>query len=122
MVRDLLPTQDRSLLYTMASQGWLSSRGMIELQNLYTLGAYKSFVVDSGEEADFVVYTPSYSIENVEALSRIGTAVVVLLPNSSSERETLCDELVERNNSATIMRREYLLLLNNHLPKQHLIL
>ncbi len=48
--------------------------------------------------------------------AKSGTTLVILAPY---KRRNLCDELLKGHRGTSIDRFSYLILLNNHLPKQH---
>ncbi|MFI3258928.1 MAG: hypothetical protein R3Y16_02400 [Rikenellaceae bacterium] len=125
MRREVIPTEDLSLLDEIAKIN-LSSRVEVELQNVYTHCGYKSFSIDpseEGAESDFVVVSTSYPTLDIDPLltklRERGTTVAILISRKDRERERVCEEIVERHPSTTIRRPNYLLIFNNHLPKQH---
>lgn len=91
----------------------LQRRYAIELQNLYTYCGYSTFAVNS--TAEFVIYDRTES--SIEC--KDGTTVVILMPRATHERELMCEQIVAHHHSTSVMRAEYLIIFNNHLPKQH---
>lgn len=116
----LLPG-DRTLYDSLLSLG-VGSRRSAELQNLALHCGYTTFGIDR-VGASLCLLTPGLSrratVTMVRAASSSGHTVVVLSPYSSRERQALCNSLVSAHGSTSVDNRGYLLLFNNHLPKQH---
>lgn len=118
MQRDIT-APNRELYEKLANLDMLSTRYTTELQNLYTYLDLTSFVIDSPICAEMTIYTPSYPLDKVLNSYTCGTIVVILQPHLTHQREIWCNEIVTHHNSTTLHRAEYLLIFNNHLPKQH---
>ena len=48
-----------------------------------------------------------------------GHTVAVMSPYDGRVRQALCAQIVAQHRSTTVDNRGYLLIFNNHLPKQH---
>ncbi len=127
MARELLPSVDLSLYSALLSLDQIKERYCRELQNLATHCRYYHFAIDPLDNLynplDMVVLSESYPQDQirsrVEEARKSGTTVVILKPHGTLEREHLCCDILIRHRSATIHRIAYLLIFNNHLPKQH---
>ncbi len=128
MCRTVIAGADDRLLNEMSQ--WLMDRRMaIELHNLYLHCGYRSYLIDPAPEAmdgskvDFVICTKSVSVNQIEQIYdrslSSATTVVVELPPHDVEREELTAQIVASHRSTTIDKRRYIIIFNNHLPKQH---
>lgn len=112
---------DRALYERLLAAGVPAVRAL-QLQNLYTRCAFRSCTVDA-PGGDLTVLTPNYGAADTLAVVRQaagdGTTVAILSPGESRERERLCREIVAAHPSTSVDNRGYLLVFNNHLPKQH---
>ncbi len=121
----LAATQELELYDKLQRVGEISRRYIVELQNVATHCGYRVFAVNSVEleGIDMVVVTSNHPTNLIEGVLReaisCGTTVAILHPNGRVEREDVCTRIVAEHKSTSIMRREYLLIFNNHLPKQH---
>ncbi len=84
------------------------------------------FGVDNFDTNDLTICSASTSLEMVKEIVNLskksGTTVVILAPHLSPRREQMCNEIIARHNSTTLLRARYLVIFNNHLPKQHFTL
>jgi hypothetical protein len=69
------------------------------------------------------VLTANFPTERLSAMAdeaRVsGTTLAVVAPYANRERDMVCRQIVETHRSTTVDNRGYLLIFNNHLPKQH---
>lgn len=119
MRRELIAESNSEVYQLLRDRCGLSDRYAIELQNIYTYCGYRSFAVAPTDTmAEFVIYlTPPK-----ESCSKDGTTIVILKPQESREYEVACERIVANHPSTTISRAKYLIIFNNHLPKQHFVL
>lgn len=115
---------DTPTLYLKLTQLGISRKAATQLQNLIGLCKYSSWVIDDVEStADIVLLSPqsdqSTTLSVVEQASRDGRTVVILSPSLERTRHEMCKMIVENHRSTTIDNRAYLIIFNNHLPKQH---
>lgn len=82
----------------------------VDPKSLFQSVDYQVFSVDSKDDA---------LLSAVANARELGTTIVVLLPNSSPERREMCDKIIADHHSTTVEKRSYLIIFNNHLPKQH---
>ena len=83
---------------------------------------YKTFGLNRAD-AELCVVTRDRSRAETLALVReageAGHTVAVMSPYDGRVRQALCAQIVAQHRSTTVDNRGYLLIFNNHLPKQH---
>ena len=97
-----------------------------ELQNLMVHCAYNKFGIDSATEDfgkyDIVVATTAIAATELSrmanAATQAGITLCITRPMLDSERDRACKLIVEQHRCTSVDNRGYLLLFNNHLPKQ----
>ncbi len=140
MARRIVSSGDLSIYESLSNEASLSERYRIEIQNIYSICGYKSFEIvsekdpeidskiDSEEvsetpKTEMVIYRSNHPLKEIqkgiERASKSGTTVVILTRKKDRSRDSLCEEIVSRHSGTTVWRAEYLLIFNNHLPKQH---
>ena len=120
MVREL-QGEDHRLYEALLKKG-ISERRAVQLQNLARHCGYQSFGLDQNE-GDWMLLSEDFPRQRVvelvaEARQRHRT-VALLNPYASQERLALCKQIIEQHDCTTVDNRAYLLIFNNHLPKQH---
>ncbi len=110
-----------STIYSAIIDLEISKRTAIEISNLAHHIGCQSLAIDGNiTSSDLTVLTTLYSDSDVrrevDRAKESGTAVVILSPYS---RKELCNEILKSHTCTSIDRYNYILLLNNHLPKQH---
>ena len=74
-------------------------------------------------DADLCIATRDLPRAETLALARVaaegGHTVALLSPYDGRDRQALCAQIVAEHRSTTVDNRGYLLVFNNHLPKQH---
>ena len=101
-------------------------RRCIQLQNLLTHCHYTTWGIDVAladvAQLDMAIVTtatpPSEFAALAEAATAAGTTLCILSPMLDRERHSTCKSLVESHRCTSVDNRAYLLLFNNHLPKQ----
>ncbi|MFI3316217.1 MAG: hypothetical protein SNF93_01390 [Rikenellaceae bacterium] len=67
-----------------------------------------------------IIFTPKSSdstiCDAVNMATNSGTAIVIISPY---KRRDLCNRVIKESRSTSIDRFDYLIIFNNHLPKQH---
>ncbi len=127
MSRDLQEAGDGGLLEELMTQP-IDRRLRVELHNLYVHCGYASYAInpEQGSARHYLIFmsdAPRSQVERVVAESReSGSTVVILRGKRNLERDLMLDSIVREHHSTTVDRGAYLLILNNHLPKQHFIL
>lgn len=110
-------------LYKELRSTSLQSGYASELYNLRKHCVYKSYCIDMAEETDMVICTTevaeSRTLELIKYGMDHGITIVLLSPYETPEREEMCESIIKSHTSTTLDRRAYLIIFNNHLPKQH---
>ncbi len=116
----------QSLLYDLLLGLGVRNRCATEIENLRHHCGYSSFGVDTLEPLNMVVYSVGYDYQltqqAIENGVSCGTTIVILSPYATPHRAKMCDKIVAQHHSTTLNRRGYLVVFNNHLPKQHFVL
>lgn len=109
-------------LYDALRERGVAERRAIQLHNARLYCAADTWSIDS-TESDFVILTKEYSSEQLIAtygeLQKRGAIVVILSPYANRERQERVATIVTSHRSTSIDNRAYIILMNNHLPKQH---
>ena len=104
----------------------VAHRRCVQLQNLVAHCGYHSWKIDNMERCDFVVCTlavASAELRDYAAYAREhGITLCIMSPYKCAERRDVCRAIVAEHPSTTVDNRAYLLVFNNHLPKQKFIL
>lgn len=103
-----------------------SRKRSIQLQNLLSHCGYTNWGIDVAANAvaslDMAIIStatsPTEFATMAEAATKAGTTLCILSPAYDRERHTACLRLVENHRCTSVDNRAYLLLFNNHLPKQ----
>ena len=120
-MRDTLLPGDRALFRELLAAG-VPERRAVQLQNLAIHCGYATFGLNRAD-AELCVVTRDRSRAETLALVReageAGHTVAVMSPYDGRVRQALCAQIVAQHASTTVDNRGYLLIFNNHLPKQH---
>lgn len=113
--------EEHELYDTLVACG-IAQRRALQLQNLATHCEYRCCVVDSQAEADLTILTtqtPNSEFEEYYNKTRErGATLCIMSPYLNAERWERCRKLIEAHSSTTVDNRAYLLIFNNHLPRQ----
>lgn len=117
--------ESRSLYDALIGCG-IARRRAVQLQNLVEHCHYSTFAIDCEAEAiagrDFVVATtaiqPSRLKEMATAARKARATLCIIAPSLDRTRDGVCQELIDEHCCTSVDNRGYLLLFNNHLPKQ----
>lgn len=113
---------DERTLYTTLIERGVAKRRALQLQNLVVHLRYSSFSIDSTVEADMIIATADYPTSQLSALATTAReahcTLCIIAPSLDSERDRTCKHLVAEHTCTSVDNRGYLLLFNNHLPKQ----
>lgn len=97
-------------------------RRAIELQNLVHHCRYTSWSIDSIQKCDMLVATMNTTYEYLDEYARYaqeqGVTLCIIRPYDNANRWAVCSRIIEEHPSTTVDNRGYLLVFNNHLPKQ----
>ncbi len=99
-------------------------RRAIELQNLMVHCGYENYAINAlPEGVGFVILTCEVGEEQtlawVRKAAEQGTTLVLSNPYANSARTKLCQQIIQYHKGTTVDNRGYLIIFNNHLPKQH---
>lgn len=130
IVRDVfmcrkLKGKNNDLYQQLISLG-VSQRRAIELQNLLEHCHYSSFGIDCDVEQmegkEFVIATLKCDAPTLQQMAAratgLQTTLCILSHAYDQSRDKACKALVEAHRCTSIDNRGYLLLFNNHLPRQ----
>ena len=120
-MRSTFLADDRALYNALIEQG-VAKRRALQLQNLMEHLRYTSFCIDSAAEADMIIATADYPTSQLSALATTARnesrTLCIMAPSIDRERDRECKRLVAEHTCTSVDNRGYLLLFNNHLPKQ----
>ena len=117
---------ERHDLYDTLMAFGVAKRRCTQLQNLVEHCGYDSWAIDAMEERSFVVATLNTTFEHLRAFAQFarerGITLCIMSPYNNANRWAVCREIVEEHPSTTVDNRAYLIVFNNHLPKQRFTL
>ena len=121
-MRSTLMTDEHSLYDALLGVGVVERRA-VQLQNLATHCAVGQWSVDSIADGDaLVVVSLSTSFESFERYAaearERGAILCIMSPYYNAQRWEACRRIVDAHPSTVVDNRAYLLLFNNHLPRQ----
>lgn len=100
----------------------VAKRRAVQLQNLVVHCEYTTWTIDSLTKAEFIVATLDVGAESLADYSSYarseGATLCIISPYYSAERWAACSAIIDAHPSTTVDNRAYLLVFNNHLPKQ----
>ena len=130
IVRDVfmhstLDTECHSLHDALLNIG-VAKRRAIQLQNLMAHCKYSTFEIDCTPEQmdgyDMIVASASIAPQQLTAMAEkaqgLKITLCILSPSLDRERDKACKAIVDKHPCTSVDNRGYLLLFNNHLPKQ----
>ena len=120
-----LADQKRDLYDALLGEG-IAERRAVELQNLMTHCNYETFALDcvptSADGCCMVIATKKTPASELAAMAdeakQSGSTLCIIAPVYDRERNAACKEIVEKHLCTSVDNRAYLLIFNNHLPKQ----
>ncbi|MFI3318590.1 MAG: hypothetical protein SNH88_05320 [Rikenellaceae bacterium] len=120
---DKTPLRAENPMISILTSFDLPTSKMRELGNLAKHNGWSAIVANSDAQADVAIctcYCPEAMLKMILSSSaERGTPVIFIEPHKSSKFENRVGAALARHNSCSVDRYNYLLLLNNHLPKQH---
>jgi len=97
----------------------------MQLHNLCIHCNYKTLTIDS-PNGDICILTTTTSQTNLilvlNSAMLQGTTIVVMNPYADAQREAICRKIISKHKSTTVDNLGFLLIFNNHLPKQHFVI
>lgn len=124
MQRELVaPSRD---LYDALEARGVAIRRCTQLQNLVAHCKYSSWAIDSEASCDLIVCSLATTFDHLERYAEYarerGATLCILAPYNNADRLRVCRAIVAGHRSTSIDNRAYLLVFNNHLPRQRFIL
>ena len=121
MAKTLCEGSGTALYDSLIAEGMKEKRAR-ELHNLLAYIEGKSYSINE-VEGDLSILLADYPTEKLrEALATAkteGVALAICQPYLNRERQNEIKVLVSEHRSTTVDNRAYIVLFNNHLPKQH---
>lgn len=125
-MRTTLIEESKHELHDMLLARGVAKRRAIQLQNLMVHCGYQSYAIDCPmdaiKECDMVIATteiPSDMLHQMAlAACQAKITLCILSPTADSKRDKMCRKIVEEHLCTSVDNRAYLLIFNNHLPKQ----
>lgn len=115
-------TRNKALCRLFMEHG-ISHRRAVQLVNLCAHCNYNDVSIGEIRKADLLLIPQSVEeaafTRYVEAAREYGATLVVMTPYMNRARDMACRRIVAEHHSTTVDNRGYLLVFNNHLPKQH---
>lgn len=112
---------DRRLYTALINEG-VSKRRAMQLQNLAIHCGFANFGINTSE-AELCIALCSLQKEKLLDMVRVAReqhrTIALIDPYATPERWALCQHIIAQHRSTTVDNRGYLLIFNNHLPKQH---
>ena len=106
---------------TLVSLG-IAERRAIEIANLVRHCEYTSWDIDTKGEGEIIIVTLATRYPELEAYAAYarerGATLCIMNPYNNRERWQVCSNIIDTHPSTTVDNRAYLLVFNNHLPKQ----
>lgn len=113
---------ERCDLYAALLERDVPKRRCVELQNLMEHCSYVSWSVDNIARCDLLVATMATTFEHLNEYASYarehGITLCIIRPYNNANRWAVCSRIIEEHTSTTVDNRGYLLVFNNHLPKQ----
>lgn len=114
---------DRTDLYDRLRTLGVSRRRATQLQNLLVHCGYETFGIDrASERVDMFIATLDTAPDSLPQLAaeaeRNRSTLCIMSPYFSAARHSVCRAIVDAHPSTSVDNRGYLLLFNNHLPRQ----
>ena len=112
---------DNALYTALLSKG-VAKRRAVQLANLAEHCGYDNWCIDSMDEKQMIILTldTHYTelVRYAEYAREKGATLCIVNPYNNRERWEVCLDIIDAHPSTTIDNRAYLLVFNNHLPKQ----
>ena len=109
-------------LYTSLIDKGVAKRRSVQLANLAEHCGYDNWCIDSMDEKQMIILTldTGYTelVRYAEYAREKGATLCIINPYHNRERWEVCLDIIDAHPSTTIDNRAYLLVFNNHLPKQ----
>ena len=116
-----LQNTDSALYSALLSKG-VAKRRSVQIANLAEHCGYDSWCIDTMEQKQMIILTlDTHYMElarYAEYAREKGATLCIVNPYNTRERLNVCLDIIDAHPSTTVDNRAYLLVFNNHLPKQ----
>lgn len=124
-MRSTLMTDEHTLHDLLITAG-VTRRRAVQLQNLMTHCKYTSYKIDCPVEqivdCDIVFATTNTATEKLTSMAEKAReehiTLCIISPSMERQRDNICKAIVDAHPCTSVDNRGYLLLFNNHLPRQ----
>ena len=120
MCRELRATNHD--LYDALIDLGVTRRRACELQNLVEHCNYQTWAIDELKAADLIVATMKTTYDELNKYAEFarqeGKTLCIISPYDNANRWSVSQRIIAEHTSTTVDNRGYLLVFNNHLPKQ----
>ena len=112
-----------TIVYEALLEQQIPRKRALQLANLCAHCGYREISYSRPCAADMMVVPQYIEPEKfdryVQVANECGATLVIMTPYLNHKRDRACREIVSRHKCTTVDNRGYLLVFNNHLPKQH---
>ena len=116
-----LQNTDSALYSALLSKG-VAKRRSVQIANLAEHCGYDSWCIDTMEQKQMIILTLDTHYTELaryaEYAREKGATLCIVNPYNTRERLNVCLDIIDAHPSTTVDNRAYLLVFNNHLPKQ----
>ena len=116
-----LQNTDSALHTALLSKG-VAKRRAVQLANLAEHCGYDNWCIDTMEQKQMIILTLDTHYTELaryaEYAREKGATLCIVNPYNTRERLNVCLDIIDAHPSTTVDNRAYLLVFNNHLPKQ----
>ena len=120
-MKSKLYTPDHTLYGELMDKGVVKRRS-IQLANLAEHCRYDNWSIDMLEDKQMIIATLDTHYTELERYAEYarqgGSTLCIISPYNNRERWDVCRRIIDAHPSTTVDNRAYLLVFNNHLPKQ----
>ena len=120
-----LQKEDHSLYTQLLNKG-ISTRRATQLTNLTMHCNFTSWSIDGLDRCDILFATLDVAHSELMGYADYarehGITLCIMSPYNNAQRWETCSTIIDNHPCTTVDNRAYLLLFNNHLPKQRFIL
>lgn len=100
----------------------VATRRAVEIANLAWHCGYASWSIDAMGPGELIIATLDTRFPHLKAYADYArehrATLCIMNPYNNRDRWQVCSEIIDTHTSTTIDNRAYLLIFNNHLPKQ----
>lgn len=109
-------------LYTQLIDKGIAKRRAVQLANLAEHCRYDNWSIDTMDKKQMIILTLDTRYPELKQYAEYarenGATLCIINPYNNRERWEVCLDIINAHPSTTIDNRAYLLVFNNHLPKQ----